>query len=122
MQRFPLDIVFRIFDNCLASGIEAIFGFGLALLHKNEEKLLKLKFDEIVAFLNTQIVDTYKVRLSSHSSVELIADMHTGAVTRSVCEAVVPRRRVRRRCEFAEDHAVHAGFVRARVERHAAGA
>ncbi|KAI0051237.1 RabGAP/TBC [Auriscalpium vulgare] len=58
--RFPLEVVFRIFDNCLASGIEAIFGFSLSLLHKNEEKLLSLKFDEIVAFLNANIVDTYK--------------------------------------------------------------
>jgi ecotropic viral integration site 5 protein len=58
---FPLDIVFRIFDNCLASGIEAIFGFGLSLLQKNEAKLLSLKFDELVAFLNTGIIDTYKV-------------------------------------------------------------
>ncbi|KAH9991837.1 RabGAP/TBC [Russula vinacea] len=57
---FPLDIVFRIFDNCLASGIEAIFGFGLSLLQKNEAKLLSLKFDELVAFLNTGIIDTYK--------------------------------------------------------------
>ncbi|THH05523.1 hypothetical protein EW146_g9881 [Bondarzewia mesenterica] len=57
--RFPLEMVHRIFDNCLASGIESIFGFSLALLQKNEEKLLNLKFDEIVAFLNTQIVDTY---------------------------------------------------------------
>ncbi len=60
-HRFPLDIVFRIFDNCLASGIEAIFGFALSLLQKNETRLLSLKFDELVAFLNTSIVDTYKV-------------------------------------------------------------
>ncbi|KAI0256103.1 rab-GTPase-TBC domain-containing protein [Lactifluus subvellereus] len=59
--RFPLEIVFRIFDNCLASGIEAIFGFALSLLQKNEVKLLSLKFDELVAFLNTGVVDTYKV-------------------------------------------------------------
>ena len=52
--------MYRIFDNCLASGIEAIFGFSLALLQKNEEKLLELKFDELVSFLNSQIVDTYK--------------------------------------------------------------
>jgi len=58
--RFPLEIVFRIFDNCLASGIEAIFGFALSLLQKNEAKLLSLKFDELVAFLNTGIIDTYK--------------------------------------------------------------
>lgn len=59
--RFPLDIVFRIFDNCLASGIEAIFGFALSLLQKNEERLLSLKFDELVGFLNTGIIDTYKL-------------------------------------------------------------
>ncbi|ETW80423.1 hypothetical protein HETIRDRAFT_409881 [Heterobasidion irregulare TC 32-1] len=57
--RFPHEIVNRIFDNVLASGIESIFGFSLALLQKNEDKLLELKFDQIVAFLNTQIVDTY---------------------------------------------------------------
>ena len=57
----PMEIVFRIFDNCLASGIEAIFGFALSLLQKNEAKLLSLKFDELVAFLNTGVIDTYKV-------------------------------------------------------------
>ena len=56
-----MEIVFRIFDNCLASGIESIFGFALSLLQKNEAKLLSLKFDELVAFLNTGIIDTYKV-------------------------------------------------------------
>ncbi|KAI9442225.1 rab-GTPase-TBC domain-containing protein [Lactarius indigo] len=59
--RFPLDIVFRIFDNCLASGIEAIFGFAISLLQKNEARLLSLKFDELVALLNIGIVDTYKL-------------------------------------------------------------
>ncbi|KAF8274527.1 RabGAP/TBC, partial [Lactarius quietus] len=70
--RFPLDIVFRIFDNCLASGIEAIFGFALSLLQKNEARLLSLKFDELVAFLNTGIIDAYKVSYNpSFSEVEL---------------------------------------------------
>jgi len=59
--RFPHDIVFRIFDNCLASGIEAMFGFSLVLLHKNEETLLSLKFDQILAFLNTKVFETYQV-------------------------------------------------------------
>lgn len=59
--RLPLEIVFRIFDNCLASGIEAIFGFALALLQKNEAKLLSMKFDELVAFLNTGVIDAYKI-------------------------------------------------------------
>ncbi|KAK0212657.1 rab-GTPase-TBC domain-containing protein [Desarmillaria ectypa] len=60
--RFPLDIVFRIYDNCLANGIEAIFGFSIALLRKNEDLLLGLKFDEILTFLNTKLLDRYKVQ------------------------------------------------------------
>lgn len=60
-SRFPLELVYRVFDNCLASGIEAIFGFALALLQRNEERLLQLKFDELVAFLNTQVIETYRV-------------------------------------------------------------
>ncbi|KIK67395.1 hypothetical protein GYMLUDRAFT_37508 [Collybiopsis luxurians FD-317 M1] len=59
--RFPLEIVFRIYDNCLASGIEAIFGFSIALLQKNEDLLLNLKFDDILAFLNTKLFDRYKI-------------------------------------------------------------
>lgn len=59
--RFPLDVVFRIFDNVLATGIEAIFGFSLALLQKNEESLLALKFDDILDFLRNKLFDAYKV-------------------------------------------------------------
>ncbi|KAK7053283.1 GTPase-activating protein [Paramarasmius palmivorus] len=61
LRSFPLEIVFRIYDNCLANGIEAIFGFSVALLHKNEDLLLNLKFDEILAFLNTKLFDRYKI-------------------------------------------------------------
>ncbi|KAF8629664.1 hypothetical protein AX17_005603 [Amanita inopinata Kibby_2008] len=59
--RFPLESVFRIYDNCLANGIEAIFGFSVILLKKNEGTLLSLKFDEILAFLNTKLFDAYKI-------------------------------------------------------------
>lgn len=31
------------------------------LLHKNEDLLLKLKFDEILSFLNNKLLDRYKV-------------------------------------------------------------
>ncbi|TRM69972.1 rab-GTPase-TBC domain-containing protein [Schizophyllum amplum] len=59
--RFPLDVVFRIYDHVLANGIEAIFGFSIALLHRNEETLLKMKFDEILGFLNMKLFEVYKV-------------------------------------------------------------
>lgn len=60
---FPLEIVFRIYDHCLANGIEAIFGFSIALLKKNEGQLLGLKFDEILDFLNNRLLDRYMVNV-----------------------------------------------------------
>jgi len=61
LHRFPLEIVYRIYDSCLANGIEAIFSFSIQLLVANEEALLKLRFDEILAFLNNKLFDVYKV-------------------------------------------------------------
>lgn len=60
---FPHDMVFRIFDNILATGVEALFGFSLVMLQRNEEKLLAMKFDEMVIYLNNKIFDTFRVRL-----------------------------------------------------------
>jgi len=59
--RFPLEVVFRIYDNCLANGIEAIFGYSVILLKKNEDALLGLKFDEILAFMNSRLFDCYLI-------------------------------------------------------------
>ncbi|RPD53977.1 RabGAP/TBC [Lentinus tigrinus ALCF2SS1-6] len=59
--RFPMDIVFRIYDNCLASGIEAMFAFSMALLSKNERILLSMKFDQLLGFLNQRIFEVYQV-------------------------------------------------------------
>ncbi|KAF4599869.1 GTPase-activating protein [Pleurotus pulmonarius] len=66
--RFPQEIVFRIYDSCLANGIEAIFGFSIILLAKNEEALLSLKFDELLAFLNTHLFDVYKIDPTSEET------------------------------------------------------
>ena len=63
MFSFPLDIVFRIYDNVIASGVEAIFGFSIVLLQRNEEALLKLKFDDILAFLKNKLFERYKVSI-----------------------------------------------------------
>ena len=64
-DRFPMDIVFRIYDNCLASGIEAMFTFSIALLSKNEGTLLSMKFDQLVVFLNQRIFEVYRIDLAS---------------------------------------------------------
>lgn len=60
--RFPMDIVFRIYDNVLASGIEAMFTFSMTLLIKNEETLLSMKFDQLLSFLNIRVFEVYQVR------------------------------------------------------------
>jgi ecotropic viral integration site 5 protein len=75
MRRFPLDVVFRIFDNVLATGVEAIFGFSLALLQKNEESLLALKFDDILDFLRNKLFDAYKVPKGSFTWLFCIFDV-----------------------------------------------
>lgn len=59
---FPLDLVFRIFDSVFGHGIEAIFGFSICLLIKNEEQLLKIKFDQILDYMKGDLFDIYKVR------------------------------------------------------------
>ncbi|PVF99417.1 RabGAP/TBC [Serendipita vermifera] len=59
--RFPLDMVFRIFDHVLATGIDSIFSFSVLLLQKNEQKLLSLRFDQILEFLKLSLLDCYKV-------------------------------------------------------------
>ncbi|KAI0699221.1 RabGAP/TBC [Cytidiella melzeri] len=59
--KFPLSVVFRIYDNVLASGVEAMFSFSIMLLAKNEQTLLSLKFDQLLVFLNSKMLDAYKV-------------------------------------------------------------
>lgn len=69
--RFPLEIVFRIYDTCLASGIESIFAFSLALLQKNEDTLLSMKFDEILVFLKQRVFERYKVGPAEQQAEQL---------------------------------------------------
>jgi hypothetical protein len=59
--RFPLEFVYRVLDSVFAEGIEAIFRFAVGLMSGAEEDLLKLNFEQALAYLkNTQIFDQYK--------------------------------------------------------------
>ena len=75
MFSFPLDIVFRIYDNVIASGVEAIFGFSIVLLQRNEEALLKLKFDDILAFLKNKLFERYKVSILKYKYLKHYLDL-----------------------------------------------
>ncbi|KAJ3121823.1 GTPase-activating protein [Nowakowskiella sp. JEL0407] len=57
--RFPLDIVFRIYDIVFAEGIEAMLRFGFALLKRNQVQLLTLSFEPLLNFLKIGLFDPY---------------------------------------------------------------
>ncbi|CAG8460126.1 290_t:CDS:2 [Funneliformis mosseae] len=58
---YPLPLVFRIYDVVFAEGApETIMRVAIALLKKNEEKLLELgEFEELLDFLTSRLYDTY---------------------------------------------------------------
>ncbi|GAA98933.1 hypothetical protein E5Q_05621 [Mixia osmundae IAM 14324] len=57
--RFPLELVSSVMDLVFAEGVEAIFRFAVALMKKNEEKLLKLDFERLLDFLKADLFESY---------------------------------------------------------------
>ncbi|ONH67440.1 GTPase-activating protein GYP5 [Cyberlindnera fabianii] len=57
--KFPLEIVLRIFDLVITEGIESILKFAVALVQKNADVLITLKFDELLGFLKEQLFYAY---------------------------------------------------------------
>jgi hypothetical protein len=53
-------MVLRIFDIIMTEGIEAILKFGVALIRKNADTILALKFDHLLPFLKESIFDVYR--------------------------------------------------------------
>lgn len=61
LGRFPLALVYRVLDIVFAEGIEAMFRFSLALLRRSEDRLLDLEFEEILAFLQSDLFEIYRL-------------------------------------------------------------
>ncbi|GAA5940724.1 uncharacterized protein JCM15063_006342 [Sporobolomyces koalae] len=57
--RFPLELVFSVFDLVFAEGVEAIFRFAIALIKRNEDVLLKLEFEDLIEFLKNGLFEVY---------------------------------------------------------------
>ncbi|KAK0537986.1 GTPase-activating protein [Tilletia horrida] len=57
--RFPLELVYRILDSVFAEGIETLFRFSIALMQRNEDRLLSLNFERAVQFLKDNLFDAY---------------------------------------------------------------
>ncbi|KAG1051043.1 hypothetical protein G6F46_008507 [Rhizopus delemar] len=58
--KFPMDIVFRIYDMIFAEGIETLFRFSLALMEKNQSTLLSLEYDDLTLYLKNKLLFIYQ--------------------------------------------------------------
>ncbi|KAI9287687.1 rab-GTPase-TBC domain-containing protein [Umbelopsis sp. AD052] len=57
--RFPLEVVFRIYDIMLSEGVESIIRFAIALLKKNEKTILSLDFEALLSYLKNDLFNDY---------------------------------------------------------------
>lgn len=60
--RFPLELVCSVFDLIFAEGVEAIFRFALAVMKRNEHKIVEMEFEQVLDFLKMGLFEDYKVR------------------------------------------------------------
>ncbi|CBX93544.1 similar to GTPase-activating protein GYP5 [Plenodomus lingam JN3] len=69
--RFPLQLVLRIYDLILSEGLEsAILKFGIVLMQKNAETLLKMKdMSTLTNFLKERLFDVYIDKAPSANSI-----------------------------------------------------
>ncbi|RCI03025.1 GTPase-activating protein [Rhizopus stolonifer] len=58
--KFPLDVVYRIYDTLFTEGVDCLFRIGLALLAKNQSILLSLEFEALVTYLKDDMLTIYK--------------------------------------------------------------
>src|SRR5947208_7590045 len=59
--KFALSLVFRIYDTIFTEGIEAIFRFSIALLKRNEKRIVELDFEPLLEFLKSGLFESYQV-------------------------------------------------------------
>ncbi|KAJ3314740.1 GTPase-activating protein [Boothiomyces sp. JEL0838] len=57
--RFPLEIVFRIFDIIFAEGSEAVLRFALALIKHNQDTIVTLEFEKLLEYLKEELFEQY---------------------------------------------------------------
>ncbi|KAJ2960502.1 hypothetical protein NQZ79_g4142 [Umbelopsis isabellina] len=60
--KFPLEVVFRIYDILLSEGVESIIRFAIALLRKNEKTILSLEFEALLHFLKNDLFTEYETQ------------------------------------------------------------
>lgn len=70
--RCPIEMSFRIMDLLFIEGPQVLVQIALALIVRNQEHILKLKFDALVDFLCNGVFQVYEVNhFSSYHSLSL---------------------------------------------------
>ncbi|CAG8435539.1 3691_t:CDS:2 [Ambispora gerdemannii] len=59
--KFPLSLVLRIYDTIFTEGIEALFRFSIALLKRNEDRLVHMEFETLLEFLKSGLYTSYQI-------------------------------------------------------------
>ncbi|KAI8369574.1 rab-GTPase-TBC domain-containing protein [Radiomyces spectabilis] len=58
--RCPLELVFRVYDVVFVEGSQIVLNFALALMRRNQQTILSLEFEGLLAFFAENIYDEYK--------------------------------------------------------------
>ncbi|KAK9703873.1 GTPase-activating protein [Basidiobolus ranarum] len=74
--RFPLPLVFRIFDIIFAEGVESLLRFAIALLKANHSKLIDMPFETLLDFLKHHIYHVYDGKID-----QLVHDAYDVKIT-----------------------------------------
>ncbi|ORE11029.1 RabGAP/TBC [Rhizopus microsporus var. microsporus] len=70
--KFPLKVVYRIYDILFTEGANCLFRIGLALLAKNQANILSLDFDSLVTYLKDDMLDVYEGNVT-----DLLSESHS---------------------------------------------
>lgn len=60
--KFPLELVFRVYDILFVEGADALLRFAIALLKMNHDRILSLDFEVLIEFLKHGLFEPYMVR------------------------------------------------------------
>ncbi|CAG8535426.1 59_t:CDS:2 [Diversispora eburnea] len=85
--KFPLPLVFRIYDTIFTEGIESIFRFSIALLKKNEKALLEMEFEKLLEYLKSGLFESYQI-IPTEGSLQQLSREHVELANELVMKKV----------------------------------
>lgn len=89
--KFPYEFVIRIFDIILVEGLEALLKFALVIVIKNKDKILSMKFDELLEFLQDDLFNIYLLKSSETNTEEETKDDSLNSDGESVLKNELPK-------------------------------